>query len=140
MKWFRRKKYLFAQMSQHQSLIIFCACQFSYLEFKVWFQSQFCNTVCWSSGKDSGLSPRRPQFESHSYQAFLEKDFPWKFFKKRSKSGLKIIWGILQNSLFLTLTLVLLLQNGIIGINRNYIACNKTKKTNQSSNAFSSER
>ena len=35
---------------------------------------------------------------------------------------------------------VLFLQNGIIGINRNYIACNKTKKTNQSSNAFCSER
>ena len=54
--------------------------------------SSFYNTMCWYSGKDSGLSPRRPQFKSHSQQAFLQKDFPWKFFKK----WLSPVWKLFE--------------------------------------------
>ena len=56
------------------------------------FYSNFYNTTCWYSGKDSGLSPRRPQFKSHSQQAFLQKDFPWKFFKK----WLSPVWKLFE--------------------------------------------
>ena len=52
----------------------------------------FLNTVCWYSGKDTGLPPRRPQFESHSQQAFLQKALSWKFFKK----WLSQIWKLFE--------------------------------------------
>ena len=44
---------------------------FAFASFLTWslncnFYSNFYNTMCWYSGKDSGLSPRRPQFKSHS--------------------------------------------------------------------------
>ena len=70
---------------------------FAFASFLTWslncnFYSNFYNTMCWSSGKDSGLSPRRPQFKSHSQQAFLPKDFPWKFFKK----WLSPVWKLFE--------------------------------------------
>ena len=70
---------------------------FAFASFLTWslncnFYSNFYNTMCWSSGKDSGLSPRRPQFKSHSQQAFLQKDFPWKFFKK----WLSPVWKLFE--------------------------------------------
>ena len=34
------------------------------------------NTLCWYSGKDTGLSPGKPQFNSRHYQGFLQKDLP----------------------------------------------------------------
>ena len=46
------------------------------------FEMLNCNTSCWYSGKDTGLSPGRPQFKPLHYQGFLQKDLPWKFFKK----------------------------------------------------------
>ena len=82
MKWFRRKKYLFGQMVQHKFVTNISACQFSYLKFKLKFLFQIYNTMCWYSGKDTGLSPGRPQFKPLHYQGFLIKDLPWKFFKK----------------------------------------------------------
>ena len=70
---------------------------FTFAGFLTWslncnFYSNFYNTMCWYSGKDSGLSPRRPQFKSHSQQAFLQKDFPWKFFKK----WLSPVWKLFE--------------------------------------------
>ena len=50
----------------------------SYVDSKI----TIYNTLCWYSGKDTGLSPGRPQFKSRHHQGFLQKDLPWKFFKK----------------------------------------------------------
>ena len=62
----------------------------SYLDSKI----TIYNTLCWYSGKDTGLSPGRPQFESLHYQAFLQKAFPWKFFKKWLSPRRIIIWPL----------------------------------------------
>ena len=90
------KKYLFVQMFQDHFLFssifkIFHTWS-SYFDFK----TNFCNTSCWYSGKDTGLSPGRPQFESLHYQAFLQKAFLTKFFKNLAKSELRQIWTTLQ--------------------------------------------
>ena len=62
----------------------------SYFDFKI----NFYNTLCWYSGKDTGLSPERPQFKSLHYQAFLQKAFPWKFFKKWLSPRRIMIWPL----------------------------------------------
>ena len=59
-----------------------------------WFKKHICNTLCWYSGKDSGLSPRRPNFESCHYQTFMQKDFPWTFFKKWLSPRRIMIWPL----------------------------------------------
>ena len=88
------KKYLFIQMIQDHFL---CSSIFkifhtwsSYFDFKI----NFYNTLCWYSGKDTGLSPERPQFKSLHYQAFLQKAFPWKFFKKWLSPRRIMIWPL----------------------------------------------
>ena len=88
------KKYLFVQMFQDHFL---CSSIFkifhtwsSYFDFKI----NFYNTLCWYSGKDTGLSPERPQFKSLHYQAFLQKAFPWKFFKKWLSPRRIMIWPL----------------------------------------------
>jgi len=82
MTWFRRKKYLFVQMFLHHflgfSIFKIFHTWSSYLDSKI----TIYNTLCWYSGKDTGLSPGRPQFKSCHHQGFLQKDLPWKFFKK----------------------------------------------------------
>ena len=82
MMWFRRKKYLLVQMFLHHFLSFSIFKIFhtwsSYVDFKI----TIYNTLCWYSGKDTGLSPGRPQFKSRHHQGFLQKDLPWKFFKK----------------------------------------------------------
>ena len=52
--------------------------------------------LCWYSGKDTGLPPRRPQIESHSQQAFLQKALTQKKFKNLAKIDLKLIWITLE--------------------------------------------
>ena len=82
MMWFRRKKYLLVQMFLHHFLSFSIFKIFhtwsSYVDSKI----TIYNTLCWYSGKDTGLSPGRPQFKSRHHQGFLQKDLPWKFFKK----------------------------------------------------------
>ena len=82
MMWFRRKKYLLVQMFLHHflgfSIFKIFYTWSSYLDSKIIIY----NMLCWYSGKDTGLSPGRPQFKSLHHQGFLQKDLPWKFFKK----------------------------------------------------------
>ena len=83
-------------MFLQQFLMNFHGCQISYWSLYFDFESQFYNTLCWYSGKDPGLSPGRPQFESLHCQAFLQKALSWKFFKNLAKSDLRQIWTTLQ--------------------------------------------
>ena len=82
MTWFRRKKYLLVQMFLHHflgfSIFKIFHTWSSYFDSKI----KIYNMLCWCSGKDTGLSPGRPQFKSHLHQGFLQKDLPWKFFNK----------------------------------------------------------
>ena len=82
MTWFRRKKYLLVQMFLHHflgfSIFKIFHTWSSYFDSKI----KIYNMLCWYSGKDTGLSPGRPQFKSHHHQGFLQKDLPLKFFKK----------------------------------------------------------
>ena len=64
----------------------------SYFDSKV----KIYNTLCWYSGKDTGLPPRRPQIEFHSHQAFLQKALTRKKFKNLAKIDLKLIWITLE--------------------------------------------
>ena len=58
------------------------------------------NTLCWYSGKDTGLSPGRPQFKSRHHQGFLQKDLPWKFFKKWLSIRRITVWITSRSQLF----------------------------------------
>ena len=80
--WLRRKKYLLVQMVLHNFLSVPIFKKFCIWSLYLDFEILICNTSCWCSGKDAGLSPGRPQFKSLHYQGFLQKDLPWKFFKK----------------------------------------------------------
>ena len=105
-----RKKFLFVQMFQDHFL---CSSIFkifhtwsSYFDFKI----NFYNTLCWYSGKDTGLSPERPQFKSLHYQAFLQKAFPWKFFKKWLSPRRIIIWPLKRGEIIRNPSLVITYQ------------------------------
>ena len=56
--------------------------------------------LCWYSGKDTGLSSGRPQFKSLHYQGFLQKDLPWKFFKKWLSIRRITVWITSRSQLF----------------------------------------
>ena len=75
----------------------------SYFDFKI----NFYNTLCWYSGKDTGLSPERPQFKSLHYQAFLQKAFPWKFFKKWLSPRRIMIWPLKRGEIIRNPPLIL---------------------------------
>ena len=100
MMWFRRKQYLLVQMFLHHFL------GFSIFKiFHTWssyFDSKITiyNTLCWYSGKDTGLSPGRPQFKPLHYQGFLQKDLPWKFFKKWLSIRRITVWITSRSQLF----------------------------------------
>ena len=64
------------------------------------FENSNCNTLCWYSGKDTGLSPGRPQFKSRHHQGFLQKDLPWKFFKKWLSIRRITVWITSRSQLF----------------------------------------
>ena len=98
--WFRRKKYLLVQMFLHHflgfSIFKIFHTWSSYLDSKI----TIYNTLCWYSGKDTGLSPGRPQFKSLHYQGFLQKDLPWKFFKKWLSIRRITVWITSRSQLF----------------------------------------
>ena len=100
MMWFRRKKYLLVQMFLHHflgfSIFKIFHTWSSYLDSKI----TIYNTLCWYSGKDTGLSPGRPQFKSRHHQGFLQKDLPWKFFKKWLSIRRITVWITSRSGLF----------------------------------------
>ena len=100
MMWFRRKKYLLVQMFLHHflgfSIFKIFHTWSSYVDSKI----TIYNTLCWYSGKDTGLSPGRPQFKSRHHQGFLQKDLPWKFFKKWLSIRRITVWITSRSQLF----------------------------------------
>ena len=123
MMWFRRKKYLLVQMFLHHflgfSIFKIFHTWSSYLDSKI----TIYNTLCWCSGKDTGLSPGRPKFKSLHHLGFLKKDLPWKFFQKwlsirritvwitsRSQLPISMPW-VREESLILQIILLTILHN-----------------------------
>ena len=100
MMWFRWKKYLLVQMFLHHflgfSIFKIFHTWSSYVDSKI----TIYNTLCWYSGKDTGLSPGRPQFKSRHHQGFLQKDLPWKFFKKWLSIRRITVWITSRSQLF----------------------------------------
>ena len=62
----------------------------SYFEFKL----NFCNMLCWYSGKDTGLSPGRPQFKPSTTKPFCKKLSFENSLKKWLSSRRIIIWPL----------------------------------------------